>query len=275
MRTARSSTEFAGKVALVTGASSFIATAVITQLVEAGARVVLADVNERIGSEIAESLGESVRFVRTDVTSDADLERLVDTAVTEFGGVDLVVSAAAVFDDGQMESTREQWHRAFDVNVIGAAMLIEKAVPHIVRRGGGSVVIIASISAKQSQPDRLVYPVTKTALLGLTRNAAQLLASRSIWVNAVSPGWTWSRNIERRYGTRQRADSVAAEFQALGRLADPDEIADGVLYLLSDRASFVTGTDLAVDGGYAAMGPEALGQAFVKIPVITSEQQQH
>ena len=115
MRTTRSSTEFAGKVALVTGASSFLATAVITQLVEAGARVVLADVNEEICSEIAQSLGESVRFVRTDVTIDADLERLVDTAVTEFGGVDLVVSAAAVFDDGQLDSTREQWRRALDV----------------------------------------------------------------------------------------------------------------------------------------------------------------
>jgi NAD(P)-dependent dehydrogenase (short-subunit alcohol dehydrogenase family) len=150
-------------------------------------------------------------------------------------------------------------------------MLIEKAVPHMERRGGGAVVIIASISAKRSQPDRLVYPVTKSALLGLTRNSAQLLAGRSIRVNSVSPGWTWSRNIERRYGSRQRADSVAAEFQALGRLANPEEIADAVLYLLSDRASFVTGADLAVDGGYAAMGPEALGQAFEKIPVITSE----
>ncbi len=131
-------------------------------------------------------------------------------------------------------------------------------------------MIIASVSAKHSQPDRLVYPVTKSALLGVTRNSAQLLAGRSIRVNSVSPGWTWSRNIERRYGTRERADSVAAEFQALGRLANPDEIADAVLYLLSDRASFVTGADLAVDGGYSAMSPEALGQAFEKIPVINA-----
>ncbi len=266
-----SSSEFAGKVALVTGAASFIGSAIARQLIDAGASVVLGDLDDGVGRGVAESLGPAARFVTADVTDDADLDRMVDTAVGEFGGIDLVVSAAATFDDGQMETARGQWRHAFDVNVIGAAMLIEKAVPHMARRGGGAVVIVASVSAKQSQPNRLVYPVTKTALLGLTRNSAQLLAPRSIRVNAVSPGWTWSRNIERRYGTRRRADSVAAEFQALGRLADPEEIADAVLYLLSDRASFVTGTDLAVDGGYAAMGPEALGQAFEKIPVITSE----
>jgi len=262
--------EFAGKVAVVTGAASFIGTAIGNQLVAAGARVVLGDLDEKIGGHVAERLGDSARFVRTDVTRDADLDALIDSAVAGFGGLDFVVSAAAVFVDAQMDTTREQWHSAFDVNVIAPAMLIEKAVPHMVQRGG-AVVIIASISAKHSQPNRLVYPVTKSALLGLARNSAQLLADRSIRVNTVSPGWTWSRNIERRYGTRERADSVAAEFQALGRLAHPEEIADAVLYLLSDRASFVTGTDLAVDGGYAAMGPEALGQAFEKIPVITSE----
>lgn len=263
-----SSGEFAGKVAVVTGAASFIGTAICNQLVGAGAKVALGDLDEQIGGEVAGGLGDSARFVRTDVTRDEDLDALLDTAVAEFGGLDLVVSAAAVFVDSQMETTRQQWHHALDVNVVAAAMLIEKSVPHMVQRGGGAVVVIASVSAKHSQPDRLVYPVTKSALLGVTRNSAQLLAGRSIRVNSVSPGWTWSRNIERRYGTRERADSVAAEFQALGRLANPDEIADAVLYLLSDRASFVTGTDLAVDGGYAAMGPEALGQAFQKIPVI-------
>lgn len=261
----RSSTEFAGKVAVVTGAASFIGAAICTQLVGAGARVVLGDLDESVGSDVAGRLGDAARFLPTDVTRDDDLDSLVDTAVAEFGGLDFVVSAAAIFDDAQMHTTRAQWQRALDVNVIGAALLIAKSAPQMERRGGGAVVIIASVSAKQSQPDRLVYPVTKSALLGLTRNSAQLLAARSIRVNSVSPGWTWSRRIERRYGSRERADTLAAEFQALGRLADPEEIADAVLFLLSDRASFVTGADLAVDGGYSATGPEALGQAFEKI----------
>jgi NAD(P)-dependent dehydrogenase (short-subunit alcohol dehydrogenase family) len=262
-----STAELADKVAVVTGGASFIGAAIAAGLVDAGARVVLGDVDETSGSAIAQRLGDAARFVRTDVASDTDLEALVTTAVDVFGGVDIAVPAAAVFDDDLLETTRAHWQRSFDINVIGAAMLIEKSVPHIVTRGGGAVVIVASISAKQSQPGRIVYPVTKTALLGLTRNAAQLLADRSIRVNAVSPGWTWSRNIEARYGSRERADALAAEFQALGRLAEPEEIADAVVYLCSDRASFVTGADLAVDGGYGAMGPEALGQAFDRYPV--------
>jgi NAD(P)-dependent dehydrogenase (short-subunit alcohol dehydrogenase family) len=260
--------ELSGKVGIVTGAGSFIGAAIGAALVGAGAQVVLGDLNDEAGVATAESLGDAARFVHTDVTSDDDLDALIDTAVDEFGGIDLAVSGAAIFDDWQMTTTREQWHRSFDINVIGAAMLIEKAMPFMVERGGGAVVIVSSISAKQSQPGRIVYPVTKSALLGLTRNAAQELAGNSIRVNAVSPGWTWSRNIENRYGSRERADALAAEFQALGRLADPEEIADAVVYLCSERSSFVTGADLAVDGGYGAMGPEATGQAFIKVPVL-------
>ncbi len=263
--------ELDGKVAVVTGSGSFIGAAIGSALVAAGARVVLGDLDEGSGAAAAAELGDSARFLRTDVTSDADLDALLDTAVSEFGGIDITVPAAAIFDDDQLDTTRAQWHHSFDVNVISSAMLVEKAAPHIEQRGGGAIVIVASVSAKQSQPHRIVYPVTKTALLGLTRNAAQLLAPKSIRVNAVSPGWTWSRNIEKRYGTRERADELAAEFQALGRLADPEEIADAVVFLCSQRASFITGADLAVDGGYAAMSPEALGQPFAKVPVANPD----
>ena len=259
--------ELAGQVALVSGCASLIGMAIVDRLLTAGARVVAGDIDEAAGSALVTRHGDSVRFVGTDVTDDADLDAMVDTAVREFGGIDLLVSAAAVFDGDLLDTTRAAWHRSFDVNVIGAARLMAKAVPLIEARGGGAVVLITSVSAKRSQPGRIVYPVTKSALLALARNSAQLLADRSIRVNSVSPGWTWSRNIENRYGSREYADTMAAEFQALGRLADPGEIADAVVFLCSDRASFITGADLAVDGGYLAMGPEALGQTFAKHPV--------
>lgn len=260
--------ELDGKVALLTGAGSLIGAAIGRKLVDAGAKVVMAGRNETFGAEVSEPLGDSAVFVRTDITVDADLDRMVDVAVSRFGGIDIVVSAAAIFECGMLETTREQWRRAFDTNVIGGAMLIEKAVPHMKARGGGSVVIIGSISGKQSQPNRIVYPTTKSALLGLTRNMAQALAPSNIRVNHLSLGWVWSRNIEKRYGTRERADEFGAEFHMLGRMADPDETADPVVFLCSDRASFITGADIPVDGGYNAMGPEALGQAYEKVPVL-------
>lgn len=260
--------ELAGRSAVITGGTSLIGQAIISHFADAGARVVVACNNADVAPEIARRHGDAVRIVQGDIGDDDHIDELVDTAVNTFGGLDIVVSVAAIFDCELLDTTREHWHRSFDVNVIGAAVLMGKATPHMIERGGGSIVIISSISAKQSQPNRIVYPVTKTALQGLMRNSSQQLAAHKIRVNTVSPGWTWSANIERRYGSRERADELAAEFQPLGRMADPEEVADAVLFMASDRSSFVTGSDLAVDGGYGAMGPEALGQAFDKVPVI-------
>ena len=156
------------------------------------------------------------------------------------------------------------WHRALDINVVSAARLTDLTLPHLGE--GASVVYVASVSGRVSQPNRMVYNTTKSALLMLARTGSQALAGRGIRVNTVSPGWTWSRNLEARYSSRQRADEFAAEFQPLGRMADPEEVADAIMFLTSDQASFVTGSDLAVDGGYAALGPEALGQAAAKVP---------
>lgn len=261
---------FAGKVVLLTGAASLIGVETVHQLLDGGAQVVACDTeaNAHHLSEI--DGGDRLLVIPGDVADDDYVTRVVDTAVSTFGGVDMLVTAAAIFADPGVNATQEDWRRIMDVNVISVARLVNLSAPHMKARGGGAVVIVSSISGHRSQPGRVLYPTTKAALLGLARNSAQALAPDRIRVNALLPGWTWSRNIERRYGTRERADAFAAEFQYWGRMADPKEIADGIIFLLSDRASFITGAELNVDGGYLGAGPEATGQAMEKVPVIWS-----
>lgn len=248
-----------GNVAIVTGGASLIGLAIAGRLVKAGIRVVLGDLDEAARTEVEEVLGGAGEFISGDVTDDAYLDLLVAAATDGRGRLDHVVTAPAIFDDDGYQTSWELWHRALDINMLAAARLTGKAAPHMPI--GASVVYVASVSGSTSQPDRMVYNVSKAALLMLAKSGAQALAADGIRVNAVSPGWTWSRNIERRYGSREKADAFAAEFQPLGRMADPAEVADAVMFLVSDQASFITGTNLAVDGGYGAIGPEALGQA--------------
>ena len=237
---------FAGRTALVTGGASYIGQAFADEYAAGGGSVVLADV-------IEPETGAG-RFVRTDFTTVPELDALV----AEAGPVDVFVHCAAIFDDDVFDTTHEGWHRALDVNFVSAALLTGKLVAGMAERGGGSIVYVASISGKQSQPGRLVYSTTKAALISLARNGSQQLASKRIRVNTVSPGWTWSRNIEARMGGREEADAVGAKWHSLGRMADPAEVAAAIAFLASDDAAFITGADLAVDGGYSALGPEGL-----------------
>ncbi len=257
-------------VTLITGSASRITLALARRLIDADGKVVLGDLNESVRAEVEDVIGESGTYATGDVADDAYLDELIGIAVDRYGGVTGAVHAAAIFADDLYDTTREDWHRALDINVVAAAILTQKVIPVMEAGGGGSIVYVASISGFRAQPRRMVYSVTKAALHMLAKTGGNQLARRGIRVNTVSPGWTWSRNIEVRYGDRQYADTVAAEFQPMGRMADPDEIAAAIQWLLSDEASFVTATDLAVDGGYDAASPEAMGQPFEKYPTVTS-----
>ena len=251
-----------GKVAIVPGGATKIGAAIVAAFQAAGTKVMVADINEEAGAALA---GDGVAFKATDLRDDDQIAALVEATKAEFGRVDFLVNVACSYLDNGVESTRADWLESLNVNVVGSVMLMQAAREELARNKG-AIVNFGSISARVAQTGRWLYPVSKAAILQLTRNQAMDLAGDGIRVNAVSPGWTWSNIMdELSGGNRAKTDGVAAPFHLLRRTGDPQEVAQAVLFLCSDEASFITGTDIRVDGGYTAMGPE---RAEPAIPLL-------
>jgi NAD(P)-dependent dehydrogenase (short-subunit alcohol dehydrogenase family) len=246
-----------GKVAIVTGGADSIGAAVSRSLHAAGVKTVIAARSADKGAAIAAELGEGALYHQTDIGKDDDLDSLVAATVEAFGGIDYIITVAAVYDDEGVDSSREQWSNTFNINVTGGAMLVQKALPYLKQSSGAAVVNFGSISARISQANRWTYPVSKAAIHQLSRSQALDLAEFGIRVNTVSAGITWSAPVAGlTRNNRALADEVCATYQPLGRLVEAEEVADAVIFLCSDNASFITGADLPVDGGYSALGPE-------------------
>jgi len=246
-----------GRVALVTGATSGIGRATALRFAEEGARVgaVGRDAGEleRVTAEIGARGGEALA-VRADVTDEADARRAVEETVGRFGGLDVLVNAAGIISNGTVETTPlEDWDAMMGVNLRAVFHLMQLSAPHLERRPG-SVVNVSSVTGLRAFPGVLAYCVSKAGVDQLTRCAALELAPKGVRVNAVNPGVVVT-DIHRRGGMPEEAYAAFLENSTrthpLGRVGSAEEVAELILFLASDRASWITGATHSIDGGRA------------------------
>lgn len=252
------------KVAVITGACSGIGLATTELFLAEGAQVVAADVQDEVGQQLQKQYPGQLRFAHCDVTRLDELRAAIDSAVTHFGGLDILFSNAGRIGTmaGVQAFNPEAWDETQNLLLRSVAAGASYAVPHMVRRGAGAIVNTSSISALQAGYAPLAYSVAKAGVLHYTRVAAAELSALNIRINAVVPGFIATRIFGGLFGMDAQASQDLAErvrdhsstANPIGRSGDPKDIAEAVLYLASDAARFVTGTHITVDGGIT-MGP--------------------
>jgi NAD(P)-dependent dehydrogenase (short-subunit alcohol dehydrogenase family) len=243
-------------VAVITGGAASIGAAITRRLHAEGYAVVVAARSADKGAAIARELGERALYVPTDIRDDAQLEALVAATLARFGRLTLVVNNACSYGDDGAATPRATWLDTLNVNAVSAAILGEIARPHL-KATRGSIVNIGSISGQFPHIGRWAYPVAKATLRHLSKTQALEYAPDGIRVNMVTLGHIWSDPFDGlTQGNRAHADRVSAPLNLLGRVADADEVARVVAFVASPAASYMVGAEVAVDGGYSAMGPE-------------------
>jgi NAD(P)-dependent dehydrogenase (short-subunit alcohol dehydrogenase family) len=247
-----------GKAALIGGAGGGICRAIAVAFAEAGAAVACCDIDPEAAAETARQVtaaGGRAVSQACDVASEAATRDVADAAYDAFGRLDILVHGAAPHDPSGtiVETSLADWQRVLDINLTGAFLLSRAAVPHMIAGGGGSIVFIASQLGRVGSPGRAAYCATKGALIQLAKVMAIDHAPQNIRVNTLSPGAVETQRTLNRYGSFAAANRAIGPKHLLGRLGRPEEVAGAAVYLASDAASFVTGSDLLVDGGYTAI----------------------
>ncbi len=246
----------AGKRAIVTGAANGIGRAIALRLASEGARVVIADVNEDDAQGVAGEIDGETLVHKADVTRDGDVEALVGRAVSEWGGLDVMVNNAGVGVAGTaVTTTEEEYERVMDVCVRGTFLGMKHAIPAIKDAGGGSVINMSSVAALVGLVDRAVYSAAKGAIYSMTRASAIDHVGEGVRVNCIAPGTVdtpWVARITSGYDDPEEARANMRARQPHGRLVTPEEIAAMAAYLASDEAGSVIGACMVVDGGVTA-----------------------
>ncbi|MEO1678704.1 MAG: glucose 1-dehydrogenase [Pseudomonadota bacterium] len=251
--------EFDGKTAIVTGGADGIGRACAERLHAGGAAVVIADVDREKGDSLARALGPRALFVQTDMRDMAAVQAMADAAASRFGGIDILVNNAARAINGMVDDIDEEtWATVIDINLTGYWRAMRVAVPEMRKRGGGAVVNMSSVQGLRGFAGWPAYAAAKGGVNALTVQTAVDLAPAGIRVNAVAPGTILTPMNERIFADLEDGGAALRETwnraHPIGRFGQPPEVSETVAFLVSDRASFITGEVLRVDGGLAVKG---------------------
>jgi NAD(P)-dependent dehydrogenase (short-subunit alcohol dehydrogenase family) len=243
-----------GKGAIVTGAGGGICRAIAVAFARAGAAVACVDLNQGKAEETSRLAGGRSLAIACDVSSEPETARAVEQAAKALGALNILVNGAAMTDPSAtvLDLDLAAWNKVFSVNVGGAFLMSRWVIPHMIAAGGGSIIHIASQLGSVGTAGRVAYCSTKGALITMAKAMAVDHAAQNIRVNTLSPGAVETERMLR-FGSMEKAREILAPKHLMNRLAQPDEIAAAALFLACDAASFMTGSDLCVDGGYNAV----------------------